>query len=356
MTIGTRLTAWYSGVLLASLLTLGGGLYYELVVERESHVARGTRADGGHEEIQEILLFYAAPMVVFAVFGGWWLTRKALLPMSRLAVAASRISPPNLGERLPRSGNGDETDRLAEVINDMLERLERSFTQEREFTLHASHELKTPLTIMRGQLETGLRDERLTEGQRELFAGQLDELQRLASIVDRLSLLARADAGIAELRIEPVRLDELVRETVADAEMLGASRGIVVELEGSVDVTVSGDRHRLRQLLLILADNGLKYNQPGGRLRFHLTPDNGQAELVVGNTGPGIPADRLPRVFDRFYRGDPAHGTADSGCGLGLSIARWIVTSLRGSIQITSDPARETEVRVRLPLAEVPTQ
>ncbi|HRI16035.1 MAG TPA: ATP-binding protein [Verrucomicrobiota bacterium] len=350
MTIGPRLTIWYSGVLLGSLLVLGGGLYYELVVERKAVAAQGRAAEPLEEEIGEILLFYGIPTIALTVIGGWWLTRKALSPMATLAETASRISVQNLAERLPRTGNGDEMDRLAAVINEMLGRLERSFAQEREFTLHASHELKTPLTIMRGQLETGLRDERLTEQQRELFASQMDELQRMASIVDRLSLLAKADAGIAKLKIEPVRLDELVREVVADAEMMGLEKGISVALEGVIETTIPGDRHRLRQLLLILADNGLKFNQQGGRLRFGLARKDEQVELRVANTGPGIPADKLPRVFDRFYRGDPAHGSADGGCGLGLSIARWIVTSLGGTIQITSALEQETEVMVCLPM------
>jgi len=343
-------------VLLASLLALGSGLYYELIHERNAQVAAGRQAERVEEEIREILLFYALPTVVITVVGGWWLTRKALSPVSSLAAAASRISISSLSERLPRTVNRDEMDRLAEVINQMLERLEHSVDQEREFALHASHELKTPLTIMRGQLETGLRDELLTEGQRELFACHLDELQRLASIVDQLSLLAQADARIARLKIEPVRLDELVREVAADAEMLGAGKGIRVVMDELEEATVSGDRHRLRQLLLILTDNGLKFNRPGGRLRFQLSCADGQVALRVANTGPGIPQDQLPRVFDRFYRGDAAHGVAAGGCGLGLSIARWIVTSLGGDIRITSDPGQETEVRVMLPLSRNPSE
>ena len=174
----------------------------------------------------------------------------------------------------------------------MLERLEHSVDQEREFALHASHELKTPLTIMRGQLETGLRDESLTEGQRELFASHLDELQRLASIVDQLALLAQADAGIARLKIESVRLDELVREVAADAETLGAGNRIGVEMEVMAPATVSGDRHRLRQLLLILTDNGLKFNRPGGRLRsWRKHPHH--LGFWPGNRGPG----KAPRQY-----------------------------------------------------------
>lgn len=353
MTIGVRLTLWYSVVLLGSLLALGSGLYYELIIERNAHAAAGRQADRVEEEIKEILIFYALPTVVITVVGGWWLTRKALSPVSKLVTAASRISISNLSDRLPRTANRDEMDRLAEVINQMLERLENSFHQEREFALHASHELKTPLSIMRGQLETGIRDEELTEEQRELFGSQLDELQRLGSIVDQLSLLAQADAGIARLKIEAVRLDELVRDVAADADTLGAGNGISVTMEGLPQVTVSGDRHRLRQLLLILTDNGLKFNQPGGRLRFQLSSGEGFADLRVANTGPGITSEQLARVFDRFYRGDPAHRVADGGCGLGLSIARWIVTAMNGDIRITSDPGRETEVRVRLPLGSV---
>ena len=237
-----------------------------------------------------------------------------------------------------------------DVFNGMTARLDDSFNRIREFTLHASHELKTPLTILCGETETMLRDESLSAAERDRAASQLDELRRLARIVDGLTLLAKADAGQITLAMEPVRLDELVRDNFADAQILAGPQGIQVELAACEEVTVRGDRHRLRQLLLNLADNAVKYNQPQGRVTMNLRRASGAAEFTIANTGPGIPPEALPRVFDRFFRGDPAHSNEVDGCGLGLSIAKWIVSAHHGTIQIESAPAKLTTVTVRLPL------
>jgi signal transduction histidine kinase len=152
------------------------------------------------------------------------------------------------------------------------------------------------------------------------------------------------------LKLESLRLDELVRDNFADTQILAEPQLIQVELAGCEDISVRGDRHRLRQLLLNLADNAVKYNQPQGRVTMNLRRVSGAAEFVIANTGPGVPPESLPRIFDRFYRGDPAHGHDVDGCGLGLSIARWIVSAHNGTIQIESAPSKLTTVTVRLPL------
>ena len=204
------------------------------------------------------------PAVVLGLLGGWWLTRRALAPVTKLTDAVEKIHENNLGEKIPRTNNGDELDRLTEVFNAMTARLEDSFQRIREFTLHASHELKTPLTVLCGETETALRDESLSPAERERLLSQLDELRRLAKIVDGLTLLAKADAGQIALKLEPLRLDELVRDNFADAQILAEPHGIQVELTDCEEISVRGDRHRLRQLLLNLADNAVKYNQPQG--------------------------------------------------------------------------------------------
>ena len=198
--------------------------------------------------------------------------------------------------------------------------------------------------------ETAARDESLPPAERERWAAQLDELRRLSRIVDALTLLAKADAGQITLALEPVRLDELVKDNFADAQVLAEPQGIRIELTACEETTVSGDRHRLRQLLLNLADNAVKYNHPGGTVSMTLHRTDGTAELTMSNTGPGIPPEALPRVFDRFFRGDPSHSSAVEGCGLGLSIARWIDSAHNGTIKIDSVPANLTTVTVRLPL------
>ena len=360
MTIRARLTLWYAAVMFVSLLAVGVAAYFQIAESRstvlrragipEKLIARDQEED--FEDVSEILISCGLPAVVLAVGGGWWLMKKSLAPVARLRAAAEKITAQNLNDRLPRTGNGDELDRLAEVFNDTLARLDDSFNRIREFTLHASHELKTPLTVLSGEAEVALRDESLSAAERERTASHLDELRRLARIVDGLTLLARADAGQIALAIEPVRLDELVRDNFADAQILAEPQGIAVELDKCEEISMHGDRHRLRQLLLNLADNAVKYNQPQGRVTMTLRRNGDFAEFAIANTGPGIPPEALPRVFDRFYRGDPAHSNEVDGCGLGLSIARWIVSAHRGTIQIESAPAKPTTVTVRLPLSE----
>ncbi|HZV35893.1 MAG TPA: HAMP domain-containing sensor histidine kinase [Verrucomicrobiae bacterium] len=353
MTIRARLTIWYAGILFVSVLLITGLSYHEFLRERSmERVSHGEIDENDTpEDVIQISIFCGIPAAIIALAGGWWLMRKAMTPVAALTEAASRVNESNLNKQLPRTGNGDELDRLTEVFNAMTSRLDTSFNRIREFTLHASHELKTPLTVMHGELETALRDSNLSASSREGLLSQLDEVQRLTKIVDGLSLLTKADAGQIVLKREPVRLDELARDCMDDAQILAGPRQVRVELGRCDEVKLAGDRHRLRQLLLNLTDNAIKYNQPNGTLKLELSRLDKFAELKVSNTGPGIPAEITGRVFERFFRGDASHGNTVDGCGLGLSIAQWIVTAHEGSINITSEPGKWTTVTVRLPLA-----
>jgi len=349
MTIRTRLTLWYASVLIVSLIIIGLGTYRE-IDEQMRHEHHREPTEHAISETSEMIFQVGIPAILLGLLGGWWLTQKAMSPVSKLTDAITKVHERNLREPLPRTGSGDEFDRLTEVFNDTLARLDDSFNRVREFTLHASHELKTPLTILCGEVETALRDESLSPLERERLISQLDELQRLARIVDGLTLLAKADAGQVALQLEPVRLDELVRDNFADAQILAEPQGVQVELPACEEIVIHGDRHRLRQLLLNLTDNAVKYNQPQGRVTMNLRQTNGAAEFTIANTGPGVPPESLPRIFDRFYRGDAAHSPMVDGCGLGLSIAKWIVSAHQGTITIESTPGQLTTVTVRLPL------
>ena len=302
-------------------------------------------------EMLRILFWCGVPPALIALGGGWWLMRRALAPVAAITLAAEKIHERNLSERLPRTGNGDELDRLTEVFNAMTARLDGSFKRIREFTLHASHELKTPLTVMHGETETALAEENISPAHRERLASQLDEIQRLTKIVDGLTLLTKADAGQIALKSEPIALDEIVRDVFADAQILAKPANISVTLAACEPAAIRGDRHRLRQLLLNLADNAIKYNQPGGTVEISLRASGSIAELKIANTGKGISPEVLPHVFDRFFRGDASHNTAVDGCGLGLSIAQWIVSAHNGTVKIESEPLKLTTVTVRLPLA-----
>ena len=358
MTIRTRLTLWFAGVLFVTLLAMGALSYYELVLEPRNqalHRKVPPKEDAGEEnslvDMLEIVAWCGVPALALALGGGWWMMRKALAPVTALTRAAERINEHNLRERLPRTGNGDELDRLTEVFNEMTERLGDSLLRIREFTLHASHELKTPLTVMHGELETALQDETATAAQRARLESELDEVQRLTKIVDGLTLLTKAGAGQIVLARLPVRLDELVREACGDAQSLARPHNIQVTVTVCEELTVTGDRHRLRQLLLNLTDNAIKYNQPQGTVILALRRSAESAEITIANTGPGIAPGLLPRLFDPFFRGDASHSQTVEGCGLGLSIARWIATAHGGTVQITSAPNQLTTATVRLPLS-----
>jgi signal transduction histidine kinase len=350
MKIRARLTFWYAAILFFSLLIFGFGTYQEISEQLNDDHRLHPWKHALHEA-GEMFFQVGLPAVLLGLLGGWWITRQALTPVAALTAAAEKIHERNLSEQLPRSRNGDELDRLTEVFNSMTARLDGSFQRIREFTLHASHELKTPLTILRGELETALHDEHSTAVQRERLASQIDEIERLTKIVDGLTLLTKADAGQIALNCEPLRLDELVRESVADVKILAQPQNIAVRLDPCDEIIITGDRHRLRQLLLNLGDNAVKYNRPGGAVNFSLQRDGAFASLKISNTGAGLAPELQPRVFERFFRGDASHNSAVDGCGLGLSIAQWIATAHRGEIQFSSAPHQLTTVSVRLPLA-----
>jgi signal transduction histidine kinase len=355
MSIRARLTLWYAAILFVSVLVITGLSYREFAHDRsmDQHFRGKYGQYDAWEDLAEITLSCGLPAALVGLIGGWWLMRKAMSPVAALTDAAARVNEGNLREQLPRSGNGDEMDRLTAVFNAMTARLDSSFNRIREFTLHASHELKTPLTVLRGELETALREQAHNPAERERLLSQLDEIERLTIIVEGLSLLTKADAGLITLKHEPVRLDELVRESHEDALILAQPNAVRVELNRCEEISLRGDRHRLRQLLLNLTDNAIKYNHPQGKVTIDLCRVNGHAELKIANTGAGIPAELQSRVFDRFFRGDASHGNTVEGCGLGLSIAQWIVGAHGGTIELASQPQKLTTATVCLPIGKV---
>jgi signal transduction histidine kinase len=356
MTIRARLTLWYAGILCLSTLIIAGFSYRHFLVEQSPEKSNASLVEFFNREMEDwddvlmVTLWFGLPVAAIGLAGGWFLMRKALAPIAALTQATEKIHERNLHERLPRTGNGDELDRLAEVLNSMIGRLDNSFQQIHEFTLHASHELKTPLTVMRGETESGLQEANLSAAQRERLQSQLDEIQRLTKIVDGLTLLTRADAGQIQLNLETVQFDELVRDAFEDAKILAQQNGIKVSMEKCEAVEIRGDKHRLRQLLLNLTDNAVKYNKSGGSIAMELRRADHGAEFKISNTGPGISAEKLPRIFERFFRGDESHGNAVDGCGLGLSIAQWIIGAHGGRVEAASEIGRLTTFTVKLPI------
>ncbi|MGN6554922.1 MAG: sensor histidine kinase [Verrucomicrobiota bacterium] len=356
MSIRTRLTLWYALTTSVSLLLMGWLTWREFAPEP---TILTPAEDKDHErdrrETLSILFWCGCPSAFLALSGGWWLTRRALLPVETVIGAVEQINDRNLQELLPVTKRHDELTRLTEVFNAMMTRLHGAFARIQDFTLHASHELKTPLTILCGETETELQSHALTDIQRRSAESRLEELHRLSRIVDGLSLLTKADAGLVQLSFERIPLHELVREALADGQILALPHGIKVTLETCQEVFIQGDRHRLRQLFLNLVDNAVKYNFPNGSIQMSLREgEGGVAEYRISNGGAGIPEEMLTRVFDRFFRGNSARGHNVEGCGLGLSIAQWIVTVHKGTIHIASVPGKVTTLTVRMPLDQKP--
>ena len=351
MTLRQRLAFRYALIVAACLLLLAGLAYHEFVTEPRVRKEMGVPKPSGSTwgEYAEVFFHGMIPVVLGC---GWWLMRRTLAPINALARGVEHIHAGNLREPLPRSHNGDEVDRLTEVFNAMTTRVDRFFQQIRQFTLHASHELKTPLTAMRLHLETVLREaESLPPKQRQWMLTQLEEIQWLIRIVDGLTLLTKADAGLVTLEKRPVRLGQLVRESFDDAVVLAEAHEVQATLAGCEELVVLGDPARLRQALLNLTDNAVKYNRAGGTVRMALRKAEEAAEIEITNTGDGIPSELQPHVFERFVRGNDALSKAGDGCGLGLPIAQWIVQAHGSAIQIASDATGKTTAAVRLPLA-----
>ena len=346
MTVATRLAWGFGGLFMAGLLLVSSFAYYELVVEPV--LLPGEQVSLPHV-MAEIAAEATLPVALLCL-GGWWLARRAMRPLEILARAASQIHEGNLQEPIRLPGADAEFSRLAEVLNAMTTRLDRSFQGIRQFTLYASHELKTPLAVLHGEFERLLDDPARSDLDRTAFTRNLDEIGRLSQIVDGLAFLTRADSKLIPLNLELVSLKALITAAAEDAIVLGAEKQITVTLARCDEVAISGDRHRLRQLLVILCDNAIKYNRPGGAVELRLSQSSGAVALSVTNTGPGIPPHEHDRVFERFYRGSNVLVDHIDGTGLGLNIAQWIATAHEGTLSFTSDGDRtEFCFRVRQP-------
>lgn len=349
MTIARRIGLGYAGIAVACLLLVAWLGYHEFVEEPAKFAAMGL--PHVHKDTQAELSTVGFLALVPVLLGlGWWWIRRVLAPLGTLAGAVEKIHSHNLNQQLPRSLNGDEVDKLTEGFNSMMARLDESIRHIHEFTLHSSHELKTPLTVMRAQLETVLREGGSSSAEQARWINsQIDEVKRLTQIVDSLTLLTKADVGLVPLESRPVRLDELVEESFEDAQHLAIPHDVTVTLDNCDPAIVSGDRHRLRQLLLILTDNAVKYNRPRGTLSISLRTISDTAELRITNTGGSIAPKTLEKIFERFVRGENAQGKVE-GCGLGLAIAQWIVRAHGGSIQLLPEPGEKFTALVKIPV------
>lgn len=296
-----------------------------------------------------VLLIGSPLAVAVSMLGGWFLAGRALQPVDDITLTAQRIAGGDLTQRIETTSK-DEIGRLANTFNTMIGRLEASIRQIRQFSADASHELRTPLTITKGETELALRKPRSPEVYREALESNLEEIDRMSRIVEELMFLSRADLGEVHVASDPVQLDTLVQEIHMQAMVLGKEQRISTTLGPVKPLRVSGDEWRLRELILNLVDNAVKYSLPRGTVELGLTQYRGMARVTVRDHGIGMTPEEQRLIFDRFYRTDAARAHAQKGTGLGLSICKWIAEAHHGTIEVASTFGQGSCLTVTLPL------
>ena len=302
-----------------------------------------------------LLLTFAVglPLVVtVAIAGGYLLMRRALKPVGEITLMAEQISSRNLSERLPEAKTGDELESLSVALNRMIARIEQSFQHMNRFTADASHELRTPLTILRGELEAMAQRSNLDPEVREAIESTLEETERLSKIVESLLTISHLDSGDALMTHERFDLAELVDDTVEQMRLLAEDKQIALKRVTHTPVEVEGDPARLKQVIVNLVDNAIKYTTEGGEVDITIQAVNLNAVLEVRDTGIGIPSEALLHIFERFYRVDMARSRQMGGVGLGLSIIKSICAAHGGDVTVESADGKGSRFIVNLPLAK----
>jgi heavy metal sensor kinase len=301
-----------------------------------------------------LLLFISIPLLLLcATAGGYWISTRALAPVDQITRTARTISAQNLSSRLVVPNTGDELQRLSETLNGMLDRLETAFKKITQFTADASHELRTPVAVMRTRAELSLRKARSADEYRDVIAEVLTELEKTSGLIEQLMFLARADSGAETLHFAATNVAEVLREACHQGSALAEAKQIGFQEHISGDsMWIQGDAGSLRRLFLILIDNAVKYTPANGQVEVSLQRNDGYAVAQVRDTGIGIAEADLPSVFERFYRADKARTRESGGVGLGLSIGRWITEVHAGTIEVHSSPGRGSSFQIRLPITK----
>ena len=308
-----------------------------------------------YSRMKDLLLasLLVLPAILLIAFGaGYGLARRALDPIQQMAHRAQEITPENLHARLPNDDADDELGQLARVFNQTLARLERAFEQLRRFTSDASHELRTPLAMIRSVGEVGLQKDGTRAEYRDIVGSMLEEVNRLTSLIDSLLTISRADAGHIQLHRSLVAVTDLTREAAGLFEILLEEKSLRIMVEGDQCAQVDGDHLFLRQALVNVIHNAVKYSPVGGTISVRVFLEHGdRAVIEVSDDGPGIPVEDQAKVFDRFYRVDKARWRESGGTGLGLSIVKWAVEAHGGNVALDSNANGGCKVSISLPAA-----
>jgi heavy metal sensor kinase len=296
------------------------------------------------------LMLWRLPLAMLAAVAvAWWLSGFALRPLARVAAAARNIDVRTLSHRVPVRGVADELDDVARALNDALSRIDQSVGEMRQFSTALAHELRTPLTAMRGEMELALRTRPANEQLRASLASQIEEIDELRALIDSILTLARAEAGQIPLAFTRVDLSALAASLVDQLHPVAEAQQIALRGEWHEPVFVEGDAGWLERMVLNLIDNAIKFTQPGGEVLVRVRPARGTVRLEVSDTGIGMTPEVVARVFERFYRADPARSSTGSGSGLGLTLVAWIVDRHGGSVVVQSEPGHGSTFVVTLP-------
>ena len=296
-----------------------------------------------------VFLIALPTALILIALAGWWVAQRALRPIRALTNTTEGITARGLDQRIPLHDDDAEFNRLIQVFNGMMDRLETSFQQAVRFSADAAHELKTPLTILQGELEQALQTAAPGSAQQQTYSTLFDEVQRLKTIIQKLLLLSLADSGQLRLHLFPNDLTAIVEDAVTDAEILGPN--LAIEQDLAQKIHVNADEDLLRQVIQNLVSNAVKYNIPQGSIRFRLRREGPLARLTVANTGESISADDRGKVFERFYRGDKTRNRKVDGLGLGLSLAREIARAHHGDLILENSPPGWTVFSLILPVS-----
>jgi heavy metal sensor kinase len=299
--------------------------------------------------VRSIFLFSALFACILAAVGGSLLASRSLLPVVRMARAADEIRETNLSRRV-EVHTEDELGMLASTLNRMIERLETAFNRERQFAADASHELRTPLAVIEAESTLALEKKRSAEDYRKSLEVVSEETSYMSAMLSNMLLVARGDSGKDRFQFEETSLKHLLTDLASSVAKLAKDKGLHFGVTTIEDLTVNGDRVKLKQLMLNLIENAVRYTPPGGRVCVSAMAQNGSAVLSVSDTGIGIPEEQIPLIFDRFYRVDKARSRAEGGAGLGLAIAKYIAESHGGKIEVESQVGKGSVFRFILPM------
>jgi len=282
-------------------------------------------------------------------WGGYWIAHRGIRPVKDMARTAAKIRSTTLHERLETSGIPSELSDLAGTFNEVLDRLEESFSRLSRFSADIAHELRVPIHNLRVGTEVILRKDRTKEEYQEVLGSCMEEYQRLSLLIDRLLFLARAESETVQIQLEKVDLSRELNLLREYYELSVGEAGIRFDVEIPPNLELSVDRALFQRAVGNLIENSIKHTPAGGTLKMEVTPEAGKVKIAVSDTGKGIPESQLPHVFDRFYRGDASRSSSSGGAGLGLSIVQSIMTLHGGSVDIQSQPAQGTRVTLLFP-------